>query len=132
MHLGQLVGLFAARLPPRQLEEGCKLHKKKMNFFWPTRPEKQWMSVGPLSSFPDIASEDERNIIQTRLCDSTPRPGCKIFHVPKEMPTQGTEIEVPLDIIESPSHGDELTDQVLVFQYNGKMHAVDHVRKTDS
>lgn len=101
-----------------------------MNFTWPPRPEKTWMSVGPLSAFPDIASEDERNLIQTRLCDSTARPGCKIFHIPKETPTQGTEVEVPLDIIEFPSHGVELTDQVLLFKYNGKMHAVDHVRSS--
>ena len=83
--------------------------------------------MGSVSSFPDIGEEDPRNLIQTRICDAKPRPGCKIFHIPKDAPSQAAEVEVPLDIIESPSHGEELTDQVLVFQYKGKVHAVDHV-----
>lgn len=38
---------------------------------------------------------------------------------------------MPLDIIELPSHGEVLTDQVLVFQYKGKLHAIDHVSVLD-
>lgn len=97
-----------------------------MNFFFRSRPDAGWISAGPASSFPNLG-EDAGNLIQSRLCDAHLRPGCKIFHAPKEQPSQATEVFISTESLESPVVGDELTDQVLVFQYRGKFHAVDHV-----
>lgn len=45
-----------------------------------------------------------------------------MFHVPKTDVSQGTEMEIPVNEI-----AQDYTDQVLVFQYRGNFHAVDHV-----
>jgi len=87
----------------------------------PSKTGTEWFPVGLASSFPDVGlSEDE-----PRLCgnqDANIRPPCKVFHVPKTDTTQRTEVEIPVDDM-----GQDLTDQVLVFQYRGKFHAIDHV-----
>ncbi|KAK2603767.1 hypothetical protein QQS21_004052 [Conoideocrella luteorostrata] len=96
-----------------------------MNFFFKSRPDTSWVSVGTASSFPDLG-EDIGNLIESRLCDAHFRPGCKIFRVPKDNPSQTEEVFISPDSLESPITGDDLLNQVLVFQYRGKFHAVDH------
>lgn len=88
------------------------------------RPEAGWFSVGLVSSFPNLG-DDDGNILQGRTtCGAESRPGCKVFHAPKTEP-QRAEVEIdgedffPLE--------EEMKDQVLVFQYRGRFHAVDHV-----
>lgn len=91
-----------------------------------SRPDTSWISAGPASSFPNLG-EDAGSLIRSRLCDAQLTPGCKIFHVPKDQPSQASEMHVSPESLESPVVGDELKDQVLVFQYRGNFHAVDHV-----
>jgi hypothetical protein len=51
-------------------------------------------------------------------------PGCRIFHVPREDSSKAAEISI--DNWRDPEAGDS-KDQVMVFQYNGKFVAVNHV-----
>jgi hypothetical protein len=98
----------------------------------PPQKGTEWFSVGVASSFPDAApdvtqtgTELESESSDPRLCGNRgpdARPGCKVFHVPKTDTSQRTEVEVAADDL-----AQDLTDQVLVFQYRGKFHAVDHV-----
>lgn len=83
-----------------------------------------WFRVGLASSFPNITSEDEDNIAHTRLCGNSTdtAPGCKVFYVPKEDSSRANQ--VTLDDSGTPSEPGSLRDQVLVFQYKGKFHAI--------
>lgn len=77
------------------------------------RPDTAWISVGLASSFPNLV--DDGNVSQSRRCGAGYRPGCKVFHHGAEVPEESW-------------NGVDLQDQVLVFQYRGKFHAMDHVR----
>jgi hypothetical protein len=93
-----------------------------MNFFNPfSRQGAQWTFVGHSSEFPDV-DDDAGNLAKHRLCNAKSIPGCKAFHIPKEDASLSKEVEVGDDAL-----GQTLEDQVLVFQYKGKFHAVDHV-----
>ena len=72
-----------------------------------TRPNAAWHMVGLASEFPSI--DDDSRIV----------PRCRAFNIPKTNDT----IE-PVEDIDLPG---ELKDQVLVFKYKGKYHAIDHV-----
>ncbi|TQV92727.1 hypothetical protein V2A60_009192 [Cordyceps javanica] len=98
-----------------------------MSYFRPLmRPEAQWVPVGPLAQFPDVGVDDG-NLIQSRTCNAKKsQPGCRIFLVPKTDPSQVTEIAIPAGAATSPSEGQDLKDQVVVFRYRGKVHALDH------
>lgn len=98
-----------------------------MNYFsFSKRPDAQWLDVGLASSFPDIDLDGD-NVAQPRMCNSKVQPGCKVFQVPKEDPTQIKELLVRSDGGETSMVEGSWKDQVLVFQYKGKFHAVDHV-----
>lgn len=105
-----------------------KRHRQRaMSFFWGgSRSTANWVSVGPVSSFPDLGS-DEGNLIQKRLCDAHLQPGCKVFRVPQEDSSQAAEVHLEPGSTEISGFGDELKDQVVVFQFRGRFHAVDHV-----
>ncbi|KAL2122258.1 hypothetical protein VTJ04DRAFT_2713 [Mycothermus thermophilus] len=98
-------------------------------------PENAWFPVGRASSFPEVGvSKDEE---QPKLCslmntahnsnnsdeatNSTQHVPCKVFHVPRTDPTQRTEVELPIE-----EGSQDMTDQVLVFKFRGKIHAIDH------
>lgn len=83
-----------------------------------------WFRVGLASSFPDITGEDEENIAHARPCGSSDgtSPGCKVFYVPKEDSSRANQ--VTLDDSGTPSEPGSLKDQVLVFRYKGKFHAI--------
>lgn len=83
-----------------------------------------WFRVGLASSFPDITGEDEENIAHSRPCSSSDvtSPGCKVFYVPKEDSSRANQ--VALDDSGTPSEPGSLRDQVLVFRYKGKFHAI--------
>jgi hypothetical protein len=98
-----------------------------MNIFWnPSKAAAKWLFVGPISDFPDVG-DDDGNVIQSRRCDEKLQPGCRIFHVPKADVSQMSEVVIPAHSMSSPSSGAELQDQVMVFRYKGKLHAIDHV-----
>lgn len=96
-----------------------------MNWFQsPSRSGDAWFSVGLASSFPDIGLDEvDGDLSQPRPCNAEDKPGCKVFHVPETNSSQRTEVSVT----EGEISDEALKDQVLVFQYRGKFHAVDHV-----
>lgn len=85
--------------------------------------------MGRASSYPDITSEDNLQIRDRRPCEKGDNTvnGCKVFHVPKEDSSKATE--VTLDESGPPAEAGGLKDQVLVFRYKGKFHAVNHVSR---
>ncbi|GAO18912.1 uncharacterized protein UV8b_02759 [Ustilaginoidea virens] len=95
-----------------------------MNLFR-SRPDTSWVPVGPASSFPDLG-EDTGSLLESRLCDAKLQPGCKIFRVPKDDPSKSEQVFLSSDDPEAPGRGDDLLDQVLIFRYRGRFHAVDH------
>lgn len=95
----------------------------------------EWFSVGLASSFPDVGSDND-NLAKYRACSADSIPGCKVFQVPREDSLQSVEVAIREDGTLQRSDMKGLKDQVLVFRYKGKFHAVDHVsqisRQTDS
>ncbi|KAH6604435.1 hypothetical protein Trco_007881 [Trichoderma cornu-damae] len=97
-----------------------------MDPFWATsRRGTEWFSAGLASSFPNLGFDDE-NLAKYRACNADPTPGCKIFQVPREDGSQKEEVVIREDGSLERSDMKGLKDQVLVFQYKGKFHAVDH------
>ncbi len=102
-----------------------------------TRPRasQAWFPAGLASSYPDIdPSTDPDNltaISDARPCGAdknTSVPGCKVFSVPNGDVTSASEVP-----ISEGGDGDGrpgLKDQVMVFRYRGRFHAVDHVSST--
>ncbi|KAK1751429.1 hypothetical protein QBC47DRAFT_307884 [Echria macrotheca] len=89
----------------------------------PAKSGGDWFPVGPATSFPDVGHDGAVSLPQS--CGSEPnRTGCKVFHVPKEDSKQRTEIAVCPD--DDPDAAPDMTDQVLVFRFRGKFHAIDH------
>jgi nitrite reductase/ring-hydroxylating ferredoxin subunit len=108
---------------PRDAQSGARGEKKKSPTsgrqtqprFFPSfrvfQTGEPWQRVGLTSEFPEISND-------TEACAIT--QSCKAFRIPK---TKGEEVvEADIDL-----PGD-LKDQVLVFKYKGKVHAIDHVR----
>ncbi len=97
------------------------------------RGQSAWFCAGLASSFPDIQAPDDdtaRVIAGQRPCGGGEGsvPGCKVFHVSADSPyakTQAAVIAIDDVVLQENSEG--LKDQVLVFQYKGQFHAVDHV-----
>jgi hypothetical protein len=56
-------------------------------------------------------------------CNQVFRPGCRVLHVSLAERSQPVVIELG-----DATKNVDLKDQVLVFQYRGKFHAIDHVR----
>ncbi|KAI1336430.1 hypothetical protein F5Y15DRAFT_394677 [Xylariaceae sp. FL0016] len=93
------------------------------SFFAPSRKGDAWFSVGLTSSFPNISESGTESLHETRSCSQGDAPGCKVFNVPSEDSSRAQQIEGE-DMI---SHdGNALSNQVLVFKYQGKMHAIDN------
>ncbi|KAK1148491.1 hypothetical protein N8T08_009496 [Aspergillus melleus] len=75
-----------------------------------------WHLAGLASSFPDIQSQDDCSLI---------KPHCKAFSIPKTNNGPSTDDKAPIPAnLDRP--GRELKDQVLVFKFKGKFHAIDH------
>ncbi|KAG6039078.1 hypothetical protein E4U41_003346 [Claviceps citrina] len=103
-----------------------------------SRPDTTWVSAGLASTFPDLG-DDMGSLVEARRCNSNSnsnnnsndghvrRPGCKVFRVPRDDPSRYEEIAIADDgLEEGQSSGDELLNQVVVFRYRGRFHAVDH------
>lgn len=78
------------------------------------RPDAAWHRVGLVSTFPDLDLDKDAYRIA---------PRCKAFSIPKGQAPSGTEGPAEADI-DLPG---DLKDQVLVFKYKDKIHAIDHV-----
>lgn len=113
-------------------------------FTAPSRAGDKWFFVGRASSFPDLGQDEEEVgvLSQPRPCGGdNKRPGCKAFHVPQSDSSKSREVPILVgeeddsasqqqasDIgDESATDSTKLEEQVLVFRYKGKFHAVDHV-----
>ncbi|KAF7557260.1 hypothetical protein G7Z17_g826 [Cylindrodendrum hubeiense] len=84
-----------------------------------------WFSVGLTSSFPDLGDEDG-SLSEPRTCNAEVKPGCKVFHVPATDSSESTEVLLTDDPLDPADMVGVSKSQVLVFQYKGKFHAVDH------
>jgi hypothetical protein len=69
-----------------------------------------WYKIGLASELPNLDDDGQRVA-----------PKCKAFTIPTNGPMK------PVEDIDLPG---ELKDQVLVFKYKGKYHAIDHVSET--
>jgi hypothetical protein len=88
----------------------------------PPRGGGAWFNVGTASSYPNV--DDSSRVGERRSCQGTTIPGCRIFHVPRNDSAEANEIAI--DDWKDADAGDA-KDQVMVFQYKGKLLAVDHV-----
>lgn len=102
----------------------------------PSRQVDDWFFAGLASSFPNItdSSEPYFKLVWPQPCkaaaaapgsvETTKVPGCKIFH-PK-----AAETSSPVEQIDTDAAAGEdawlMKEQVLVFRYKGRFHAVDH------
>ncbi|KAK7215674.1 hypothetical protein V2G26_003677 [Clonostachys chloroleuca] len=92
------------------------------------RPDTSWHFVGQASAFPNVTSDKASALDELYLCGSArgPEPdssatGCKVFFVSDEKDSDATPVD-----LNDPIKALELKNQVLIFQYNGKFHAIDH------
>lgn len=92
-------------------------------FSRPSRAGAAWFCAGPTSSYPDV--DDTTRVGDQRACNGLFVPGCRVFHVPRDDSSKATEIAI--DDWKDTDAGDS-KDQVMVFRYNGKFVAIDHVR----
>ncbi|KAI3337880.1 hypothetical protein F4824DRAFT_500126 [Ustulina deusta] len=94
------------------------------SFIAPSRKGDAWFFAGLTSSFPNLAESGAGVLDEPRLCgNGASVPGCKVFHVPSSDSSQAHQIEGDAKT----SHSDaSLQDEVLIFQYRGKIHAVDN------
>lgn len=90
----------------------------------PTASNDGWYFIGHASDFPNITSEDSGLLSDTYACGDAQKPGCKAFSVPKPAEDDSHAVEIDLSDGVDPR---ALKDQVLVFQYKSKFHAIDHV-----
>ncbi|PVH70733.1 hypothetical protein DL98DRAFT_540614 [Cadophora sp. DSE1049] len=81
-----------------------------------------WFSAGPSISYPNITASGSTPLSDQLPCQETVALGCKVFHVPGDDSSQAAEID------QSGLEGGsaDLKDQVVVFQYQGEFHALDH------
>ncbi|KFY26715.1 hypothetical protein V493_03916 [Pseudogymnoascus sp. VKM F-4281 (FW-2241)] len=89
-----------------------------------SRTDAQWLFVGLASAFLDV-EQDGANLSQSRACNAGFKPGCKAFYTSNEDSENGSQNHKGLaeaDLDES----SDLKSQILVFQYKGKFHAIDH------
>lgn len=97
--------------------------------------EPPWVAAGLVSSFANLDSDEAAPLSQARACRSGNAPGCRAFRVPDDSDDGGdggSGIKAPeVQIGERDSMPRcalrDLRNQVLVFQYRGKFHAIDHV-----
>lgn len=98
------------------------------------QPDNQdnWFFAGRASSYPNITDSSDRyfKLAWPQPCNKDPNsspdqttPGCKVFHPNPPAPSSSKEIHID----DAPGEDAWLMrEQVLVFQYKGKFHAVDH------
>ncbi|KAK5628145.1 hypothetical protein RRF57_003860 [Xylaria bambusicola] len=96
-------------------------------FVAPSEKGDAWFFAGVTSSFPNLDESGVDVIHEPRLCrNGESVRGCKVFDVPQTDSSRAEEVKGDAMI----SHnGAALQDQVLIFQYKGKIHAVDNVSR---
>ncbi|KAI0158659.1 hypothetical protein BJ166DRAFT_308570 [Pestalotiopsis sp. NC0098] len=102
-------------------------------FVAPNRRGDAWFSVGLASSFPNITESGSETVADARPCggsqhsgeEKSAAPGCKVFQVPKDDSSLAGQVD-PSNVEEAAFTAQDLRDQVLVFQYKGKFHAINN------
>ncbi|KAJ8129047.1 hypothetical protein O1611_g4585 [Lasiodiplodia mahajangana] len=93
-------------------------------FVAPSRTGNGWFFAGLTSSFPNLIESGTEVVREPRLCGNGKSvPGCKVFNIPAGDISQARQVEGEEMTL---YNGAALRDQVLVFQYKGKIHAVDN------
>ncbi|KAK7745267.1 hypothetical protein SLS62_009820 [Diatrype stigma] len=95
-----------------------------------------WTFVGLASSFPNVdgdsdgdGADDASSLAEKRSCRGHSAAGCRVFRVPRAPATgpAGDDVEeIAPEDAGAAEHMRTMRDQVLVFQYKGKFHAVDN------
>ncbi|KAI0404498.1 hypothetical protein F4802DRAFT_231646 [Xylaria palmicola] len=94
------------------------------SFLAPTRKGDAWFFAGLTSSFPNLTESGAHVLDESRLCgngDSV--PGCKVFSVPSGDVSRAKRVDEEAMTLPD---GAAFQDQVLIFQYKGKICAVDN------
>jgi hypothetical protein len=86
-----------------------------------SRKGDSWVFVGITSGFPNL-DLDGASVSELRHCRDGLVPGCKVFEVPRTGASSVAEFQLEDLSLNA------LKNQVLIFQYKGKFHAIDHVR----
>ncbi|KAI0206188.1 hypothetical protein F4808DRAFT_110056 [Astrocystis sublimbata] len=95
-----------------------------VSFLASARKADGWFFAGLASTFPDYTQSGGDALNEQRLCENgEPLPGCKVFQVPLDDASRAEQIEGDEMVSYS---GTALKDQVLIFQYRGKIHAIDN------
>ncbi|KAI1130435.1 hypothetical protein F5Y10DRAFT_235660 [Nemania abortiva] len=93
-------------------------------FVAPSRTGDAWFFAGLTSSFPNLIESGVDVLHEPRLCgDGESVPGCKVFQIPSGDVSQARQVEGEEMTL---YNGVALQDQVLIFQYKGRFHAVDN------
>ncbi|GAP90497.1 putative rieske domain-containing protein [Rosellinia necatrix] len=93
-------------------------------FVSPSREGDAWFFAGLTSSFPSLTESGADVLDEPQPCgNGESSPGCKVFHVPLSDASQAKQVEG--DAMTS-HNGVALQDQVLIFQYKGKIYAIDN------
>ncbi|KAI1351147.1 hypothetical protein F5Y01DRAFT_283547 [Xylaria sp. FL0043] len=94
------------------------------SFIAPSRKGDAWFFAGLESSFPNLTGSGTDVLDEPQLCGNGESvPGCKIYHVPSNDSAQAKQVEGDA----MSCHDDSaFQDQVLIFRYRGKVHAVDN------
>lgn len=95
------------------------------------QPKDPWFLVGRASSFADNTASSTLSAPIPCVSSSASSHSCKVFLIPKAVasstPSSSSALEIPLAEAATRVSGGE-QDQILVFQFHGRFHAVDNVR----
>jgi nitrite reductase/ring-hydroxylating ferredoxin subunit len=89
-----------------------------------------WFAVGLASSFSNITTDTARPLATYIPRSASDGLGCKVFSVQDEDGDTQVAVQMPLDVNDQIKSFTHKREQILVFQYNGKFHAIDNVRLT--
>jgi hypothetical protein len=88
-----------------------------------------WFSVGLSSSFPNITESGSVTLSDQQSCngDDTSKNGCKVFFASDTDSKSKEATELSSDPKDQVTASLRRGEQILVFQYGGKVHAIDNV-----
>lgn len=88
--------------------------------------EDAWLFAGPVSSFPNITPSTAISRLSDALATSSGEafPACQILQLSKDPSDKNADSTLLTPALAAGSVG--LVPQILIFQYRGKFHAVDH------
>jgi hypothetical protein len=101
-------------------------------FIAPSQSRNPWIFVDLASSFPNITESGSVTLSEEQPCtsDNPGKQGCRVFLGPESDVDGDSKKAVPISHNPKDQTNASLRrgQQVLVFQYSGKFHAIDNVR----